>query len=83
MIELEDELYDKGFGEFEKESNGTFEDKGFSRFTWKAVVDKVEMPSQEQLQTVLGNANTAQQTLQGTQTGTSHWPIGWFVWRRQ
>ena len=42
MIDLEDQLYEKGFGEFEKDSTGNFEDKGFARFTWKVVVDKVE-----------------------------------------
>jgi len=36
---------EKGFGEFEKEQAGQFDDKGFSRFSWKAIVDKVELPS--------------------------------------
>ncbi|MCU1277751.1 MAG: hypothetical protein JWM53_1297 [bacterium] len=65
MVDLEDELYEKGFGEFEKEQSGQFDDKGFSRFSWKAIVDKVELPSAEQLQTVLSNAQQARQTLQG------------------
>lgn len=65
MVDLEDELYEKGFGEFDKESSGGFDDKGFSRFTWHAIVDKVELPSAEQLQTVLSNAQQARQTLQG------------------
>ena len=66
MIDLEDQLYDKGFGEFEKDSSGNFEDKGFARFTWKVVVDKVELPSASQLQTVLTNAQQAKQQLGGT-----------------
>ena len=65
MSEFEDELYDKGFGEFEKDIDGNFEDKGFARFSWRIVVDKVELPSSEQLQTVLTNAQQARQTLQG------------------
>jgi general secretion pathway protein I len=65
MVDLEDDLYDKGFGEFEKEQTGAFDDKGFSRFSWRAIVDKVELPSAEQLQTVLSNAQQARQTLQG------------------
>jgi len=65
MIDVEDDLYEKGFGEFEKEQSGQFDDKGFSRFAWKAIVDKVELPSAEQLQTVLSNAQQARQTLQG------------------
>jgi general secretion pathway protein I len=71
MVDLEDELYEKGFGEFEKEQSGQFDDKGFSRFTWKAIVDKVELPSAEQLQTVLSNAQQARQTLQGGGTDPS------------
>lgn len=71
MVDLEDELYEKGFGEFEKEQNGSFDDKGFSRFSWKAIIDKVELPSAEQLQTVLSNAQTARQTLQGGSGDTS------------
>ncbi|MDB4970125.1 MAG: hypothetical protein JWN44_5814 [Myxococcales bacterium] len=68
MVDLEDELYEKGFSEFEKEQTGSFDDKGFSRFTWRAIVDKVELPSSEQLQTVLSNAQQAKQTLQGGST---------------
>lgn len=71
MVDLEDELYDKGFGEFEKEQSGAFDDKGFARFSWKAIVDKVELPSAEQLQTVLSNAQQARQTLQGGGTDPS------------
>src|SRR6185503_3124148 len=65
MIEFEDELYDKGFGEFDKETSGTFEDKGFQRFTWKVIVDKVELPNAEQMQTVLTKAQQAKQEAQG------------------
>jgi general secretion pathway protein I len=65
MIDLEDELYEKGFGEFEKETNGNFDDKGFARFTWRAIVDKVELPNADQLQTVLTNAQQARQQIQG------------------
>ncbi len=71
MVELQDELYDKGFGEFEKEQTGQFEDKGFARFSWRTIVDKVELPSVEQLQTVLSNAQTARQSLAGGSTDPS------------
>jgi general secretion pathway protein I len=65
MIDVEDELYEKGFGEFEKELSGGFDDKGFARFGWRAIVDKIELPSQEQMQTVLSNAKTAAQNAAG------------------
>ena len=56
MVDFEDELYEKGFGEFEKDISGNFEEKGFARFTWKVIVDKVELPSAEQIQTVMTKA---------------------------
>jgi general secretion pathway protein I len=65
MVELEDELYEKGFSEFEKEASGTFEDKGFNRYTWRAIVDKIELPNTEQLQTALTKVQ------QGAQTGAA------------
>jgi prepilin-type N-terminal cleavage/methylation domain-containing protein len=68
MTDFEDELYEKGFGEFEQELNGTFEDKGFTRFTWRTVVDKVELPSSEQIQSVLTKAQEAKQELMGGDT---------------
>jgi hypothetical protein len=68
MVETEDELYEKGFGDFEKELNGAFEDKGFARFSWKVLVDKVELPSSEALQTVLTKAQEAKQQLAGGAT---------------
>ncbi len=71
MVDIEDDLYEKGFGEFEKDQSGAFDDKGFARFSWKAIVDKVELPSAEQLQTVLSNAQQARQTLQGGGTDPS------------
>jgi len=71
MVDIEDDLYEKGFGEFEKEQAGAFDDKGFSRFSWKAIVDKVELPSAEQMQTVLSNAQQARQSLLGGATDPS------------
>jgi prepilin-type N-terminal cleavage/methylation domain-containing protein len=68
MSQFEDDLYEKGFGEFDKEDSGTFGDKGFTRFGWRIVVDKVELPSSEQMQTVLSKAQEARQQLQGGNT---------------
>ena len=71
ITEFEDDLYEKGFGEFEKEVACSFEDQGFARFTCQIVVDKVELPSTDQLQTVLTNAQQARQTLMGGSTDPS------------
>jgi prepilin-type N-terminal cleavage/methylation domain-containing protein len=65
MAAFEDELYEKGFGEFEKDTDGTFEEKGFQRFAWKIVVDKVELPNSDQVQTMATNAQQARQALTG------------------
>ena len=79
MIDLEDQLYEKGFGEFEKDSAGNFEDKGFARFTWKVVVDKVELPSASELQTVLTNAQQAKQGQLGTTDPSAQQTAGGFT----
>jgi prepilin-type N-terminal cleavage/methylation domain-containing protein len=65
MIQFEDELYEKGFGEFDKEQTGTFDEKGFSRFGWHLIVDKVTLPDSTQLQTAMTKAQEARQTLTG------------------
>ena len=63
IAEFEDELYEKGFGEFDKEQSGNFEDKGFQRFAWRIIVDKVELPNSDQVQTMMTNAQQARQQL--------------------
>jgi general secretion pathway protein I len=66
MSQFEDELYEKGFGEFDKEVDGVFEEAGFKKFRWKIIVDKVELPSSTDLQNVLSKANEAKQQLTGS-----------------
>jgi general secretion pathway protein I len=65
MNDLEDELYEKGFGEFEKEQTGNFEDKGFQRFSWRVIVDKVELPTTDQVQSMLGKAGEVKKAADG------------------
>ncbi len=65
MIQIEDDLRDKGFGEFEKTLTGSFDDRGFQRFTWQVIVDKVELPSVEQVQTIMGKANEVKDAVSG------------------
>lgn len=65
IVDIEDELFEKGFSEFEKELSGGFEDKGFKRFSWRATIDKVELPSNEQVQNMVTKANEARQALSG------------------
>ncbi len=65
MNDLEDELYEKGFGEFEKELTGNFDDKGFQRFSWRVIVDKVELPGTDQIQTIVGKAGDVKAAVTG------------------
>ena len=71
MTDIEDDLYTKGFGEFDKDTTGTFEDKGFSRFGWKVVVDKVELPSTDQVQSALGHTQDVKNAVTGKDPSTT------------
>jgi general secretion pathway protein I len=55
LVELEDELAEKGFTDdsFAKETSGDFEDKGFKRFRWTTVIDKIELPNTDQVQSLV------------------------------
>jgi general secretion pathway protein I len=45
MIEVEDKLFDEGFSDFKQEEKQSFKEEGFERFRYTLVVDKVELPS--------------------------------------
>jgi general secretion pathway protein I len=45
MIEVEDTLFEKGFSDFAEEEKGDFKDEGFDRYTYVVKVDKVELPT--------------------------------------
>jgi prepilin-type N-terminal cleavage/methylation domain-containing protein len=65
MVDFEDELYLKGFSEFAENPPCEIDPKAFPRFTCKIIVDKVELPSAEQIQTVLTKAQEATTTTNG------------------
>lgn len=67
LVDLEDQLAEKGFTDdaFAKEESGDFDDKGFKRFRWTVVVDKVELPATDEVQTLVSKAVTGQQTAAG------------------
>ncbi len=50
MLDLEEELLFKGFQETAEEIEGDFTDEGFPRYTWKATIEKVELPPMAKLQ---------------------------------
>jgi hypothetical protein len=65
MVDFEDELYTKGFSEFQQNATCELDQKQFPRFRCNIIVDKVELPSAEQIQTVLTKAQQAKTTLNG------------------
>jgi len=65
MVDFEDDLYTKGFTEFAENPPCELDAKQFPRFSCKIIVDKVELPSAEQIQSVLTKAKDAQSTLGG------------------
>jgi prepilin-type N-terminal cleavage/methylation domain-containing protein len=71
MTKFEDELYEKGFGEFEKCECKDFEDKGFSKFSYCICVDKVELPGQDQVQSIMTKAQEAKSQLTGDASKSS------------
>jgi general secretion pathway protein I len=50
MFDIEEELLFKGFQDTAEDMEGDFSDDGFPRYTWKAKVEKVELPALQQLQ---------------------------------
>ena len=66
MVEFEDLLYLKGFSEFDTNPDCTLPEKDFTRFHCQILVEKVELPSAEQIQTVLTKAQEAKTTMNNT-----------------
>lgn len=44
MVDVEDDLFEDGFSEFEEVDKGDFKDEGFDRYEYELRVDKVELP---------------------------------------
>jgi general secretion pathway protein I len=65
LVELEDELQEKGFTDesFGNEKCDTYEEKGFKRFKWCRLVDRVELPGSDQVQNLVSKAIEAKQQL--------------------
>lgn len=49
MYDLEEQLLDEGFQDGVQEEEGDFDDEGFPRIKWKAVIEPAELPSYEKL----------------------------------
>lgn len=44
MVELEDDLFKKGFSDFEEEEKGDFDEEGFRDYQWTLRIEKIELP---------------------------------------
>jgi general secretion pathway protein I len=67
LVELEDEIADKGFTDdsLSTPKCDTFEDKGFKRFKGCVLIDKVTLPNTDQVQNMVSKALEAKQQLGG------------------
>lgn len=45
MVEVEDKLFEEGFSDFEEKETGDFKDDGFEKLTYELQVDKIELPT--------------------------------------
>jgi general secretion pathway protein I len=45
MIDIEDDVLEKGFVENDDLADGTFKDQGFPAFRWESAVERVDLPS--------------------------------------
>jgi general secretion pathway protein I len=68
MLDLEEDLLFKGFQDTSEDEDGDFSDEGFPRFSWKAKIEKIELPPLQQLQQGQGAA-AASKNADGTSTG--------------
>lgn len=73
MVQLEDELQIAGFTDdaFAKETRGDFDEKGFKRFHWAAVIDKIELPNTDDVQNLVSKGMESSSTLSGLAGGSS------------
>ncbi len=49
MYDLEEQLLDEGFQDAEQEEEGDFDEEGYPRVKWKALIEPVELPSYDKL----------------------------------
>ena len=82
LVELEDELLEKGFTDdsFATETSGDFEEAGFKKFKWTSVIDKIELPGAAEVQSLMdkglaGGAESGGGTLAGL-SGQGDKPVG-------
>jgi len=73
MVDVEDKLFEEGFSDFEETEKGDFKEEGFDRFEYELKVDKIELPTSvnaESLSGALGGGDDSE-SASGTQTQQS------------
>lgn len=72
MYDLEEKLLDEGFQEGVQEEEGDFDEEGFPRIKWKAVIEPAELPSYEKLMALAeGGPGAGSGSGSGSGDGTS------------
>ncbi len=71
MVEVEDKLFEEGFSDFDEEEKGDFEEEGFTDFTYKLKVDKVELPSNVNKDSVASMLGGDSSSTEGSSSSTS------------
>jgi general secretion pathway protein I len=62
VSEIEDQLFEEGFSDFEDEEKGDFKEQGFERFSWTLLVDKVQLPTAIDANALSGTIDDAEGT---------------------
>ena len=70
MVEVEDKLFEDGFSDFDQEETGDYEEEGFKRYSFKLKVDKVELPTNVNADSLSGMLGGGSSDSSGT-TSTS------------
>lgn len=74
MVDVEDDLFEEGFSDFEKEDTGDFKDEGFDRYKYSLKIDKVELPQKiddDAMSGLFGSSSTdSAGTTESTSTGS-------------
>lgn len=59
MVEVEDELFEEGFKDFEEEEKGDFAEEGFKNYRWVMKIEKIELPTDVNPSDALNAADTS------------------------
>ena len=71
MYDLEEQLLDEGFQDAEQEEEGDFDEEGYPRVKWKALIEPVELPSYDKLMALANGGGEGSGSGSGSGDGTA------------